>query len=350
MNKIRPRDPVRQLLGTGLIGMGLALSCPAPVSAQLVGTGPAMQQAQVNLDTGLQSGDAAGPNAENPPVATTGPNAPGTPPPATDGGVAGYFENWFHRVNEAQASQPHWMSPLVTVTPRLEEELRYDQYWEHRPNGASLDNYGNGKGVELIPTTTNEVIFGLPPYEEQTRHGVHTDGFGDYPVFTVKQRLLSEDEQNGNAIITAFLGVAAPTGSSKYTGNAYVVTPTIAGGKGFGNFDVQATMGVALPVGAFDTTGAQLLTNVTLQYHLLTYFWPELEFNDTIWLGGSERGGKDQLFLTPGLVLGRFVIGGRMRASIGAGYQFAVSPSQRLTGELDPVYDHNWILSVRLNF
>ena len=34
--------------------------------------------------------------------------------------ISDYFAHWFDRVKEAQASQPRWMTPLVTVTPRLE--------------------------------------------------------------------------------------------------------------------------------------------------------------------------------------------------------------------------------------
>src|SRR5579863_3276283 len=41
-----------------------------------------------------------------------------------------YFVNWFDRVSAIQAQQPHWVTPLATVTPRLEEELRYDQSWQ----------------------------------------------------------------------------------------------------------------------------------------------------------------------------------------------------------------------------
>jgi hypothetical protein len=243
------------------------------------------------------------------------------------------------------------MTPLVTVTPRLEQEVRYDQFWKHLPNGASLHNYDTGKGLELIPTTTNEVILGLPAYQErQLGRRRAVTGWGDYPFLLVKQRLFSENEQSGNAIVTAFLQVTARTGSRAYTGNSWIVTPTIAGGKGWGDFDIQATMGVIIPATKLDTTGSQLVTNVAFQYHLLKYFWPEFELNDTIWLSGSQRGGKDQLFLTPGLILGRFVLDGRVKAAIGAGYQFAVSPSQRTVGPLDPVYDHNWILSARLTF
>ena len=285
------------------------------------------------------------------PAAADSPTVQVVPAPVPEGGIAGYFAHWFDRVRQAQDSQPHWITPLVTVTPRLEQEVRYDQFWEHLPTGASLHNYDTGKGLELIPTTTNEVILGVPPYEErQLGHARAVTGWGDYPIFLIKQRLFSENEQSGDAIVTAFLQVTARTGSKAFTGNSTIVTPTIAGGKGWGDFDIQATMGVAIPVTKLDTTGSQLLTNVTFQYHLLKYFWPEFELNDTIWLSGDQRGGKDQLFLTPGLVLGRFAIAGRVRAIVGAGYQFAVSPDERVTGEVDPVYAHNWVLSARLSF
>src|SRR5437870_2786426 len=59
---------------------------------------------------------------------------------------------WFARVARAQAAQPHWITPVVTVTPRLEEEFRYDIWEQTQPNGARLENYGGSKGPELIPT------------------------------------------------------------------------------------------------------------------------------------------------------------------------------------------------------
>ena len=36
-----------------------------------------------------------------------------------------FFANWTDRVRQAQASQPHWISPLVTVTPMLIQQVRY---------------------------------------------------------------------------------------------------------------------------------------------------------------------------------------------------------------------------------
>lgn len=39
----------------------------------------------------------------------------------------GYFADWFARVDKTKDEQPHWVTPLATTTPRLEEEYRYDQ-------------------------------------------------------------------------------------------------------------------------------------------------------------------------------------------------------------------------------
>ena len=257
---------------------------------------------------------------------------------ATESGVAGYFDHWFDRVAAAQDSPPPWMTPLVTV------------YWERLPNGGHLDNYDTGKGLELIPTTTNEVILGLPAYEDRRVGKTRTTGWADDAFLLVKQRLFSENEQHGNAIVTAFLQLTAPTGGENFTGHAWVVTPTIAGGKGWGDFDIQATSGVVMPVDYFSTTGASLVTNVALQYHFAKYFWPEFEVNDTIWLSGRTRAGKDQVFLTPGIILGRFVIAGRVKAIVGGGYQFAVSPDATVRPVLNPTYNHNWVLTARLAF
>ncbi len=36
---------------------------------------------------------------------------------------------------------------------------------------------------------------------------------------------------------------------------------------------------------------------------MLTYFWPEFEVNDNYWVDGKQRGGKNQVLLTPGIIL-----------------------------------------------
>ena len=60
-----------------------------------------------------------------------------------------YFANWFTRVKETQAAQPHWLTPMFTTTPRLEEEFRSDIVWIPVAGGDNM-NYGTGKGLELI--------------------------------------------------------------------------------------------------------------------------------------------------------------------------------------------------------
>jgi hypothetical protein len=35
----------------------------------------------------------------------------------------GFFADWFNMVSETQAEQPHWITPLGTLTPPLEQEF-----------------------------------------------------------------------------------------------------------------------------------------------------------------------------------------------------------------------------------
>jgi hypothetical protein len=283
-------------------------------------------------------------------AATDGPPAPASdpPPPPSNDAASDYFAHWFERVDEAKASQPQWMTPIVTVTPRLEEEFRYDQYWEKLGNGGELTNFDAGKGLELIPTTSNEVILNLPPYIDR-KIKKPAEGFNDWPFLLIKQRFISANQQNGDYIVTGFIGVQAPTGIKALTNDSWVVTPTLAAGKGFGNFDIQATIGVPIPISHENTIGTSLVTNIALQYHFATYFWPEFEINSTYWFDGL-RGGKNQVFLTPGMVFGRFKIAGRVKGIFGVGYQFAVSPALTTTPVLTPTYAHAWVLTLRTTF
>jgi hypothetical protein len=143
----------------------------------------------------------------------------GSPPPVSQNPsffspVVNYFLDWFPRVTRIQSEQPHWVTPLVTVTPRLEEEYRYDQLLY--------------QGISSSPL--------VPP-------------------------------------------------------------------KGFGDFDFQSTVGVATPNGGPDRLSMPLAWNTAFQYHLFRYFWPEFETNYT-WYPIGEDTGKNQLFLTPGLLIG----------------------------------------------
>jgi hypothetical protein len=251
----------------------------------------------------------------------------------------GYFANWFARVDKAKDEQPHWITPLATTTPRLEEEYRYDQLWQVNGKGTTTDNFDGGKGLELIPFEKVEVIFNVPPYLAHNDPAVH-DGFGDM-AFLVKYRLLSANESHGNYILTAFLGWSLPTGDHKNGSAHAVITPTIAYGKGVGNFDLQGTFGVGLPASDTALLGRNYLWNNTFQYRVSRKLWPEVEFNSTFFQNGMNDGQK-QNFATPGLVIGRLRLWSRVGFTFGGGYQIATTRFH--------TSNHNAILSIRLPF
>jgi hypothetical protein len=254
--------------------------------------------------------------------------------------VALLGSDWFARSDAAKAEQPHWITPVATTTPRLEQEVRYDLVWQQPPSGGDrVENIGNGKGLELIPADRVEVILGLPPY--LVRHSATAaDGFGDLRVL-VKYRLIAQPEDRGNYILTAFLDVAFPTGAPGIGQPNTVITPTIAYGRGAGAWDLQGTFGVALPTANETTIGRTYAWNNAVQYHALGRLWPEIEVNATLFQDGRNAG-QHQVFVTPGLVVGRLPLKGRLALTLGAGVQFAVSDFR--------TSNHNVILSVRLPF
>lgn len=274
---------------------------------------------------------------------TNGGNTP--PTSGSSSGDQDWVSSWFAMVARTQAEQPHWMTPLVTVTPRLEQEFRYDQYFETLPTDKSLNNYGAGKGLELIPSESWEVILGIPPYEQRdTRPS--TDGFAAWTPLLVKYRWLSANEEHGNYILTTFLQLVTPTGLSAFNNdNNYLLQPTIAAGKGWGIFDIQSTLSQQYSLGSNAAThayGNPVLWNTSFQVHLWDVVWPEVEANYTWWPDG-EKEGKSQLFITPGVIFGRFPIYERLKLVVGIGYQFSVSPET-------PAYKNNVILTVRTPF
>ena len=251
----------------------------------------------------------------------------------------GYFTDWFDRVDKTQAAQPHWITPLATTTPRLEEEFRYDQLWQENAKGVTTNNYDGGKGLELIPFEKVELIFNLPPYIDHNNPTIK-NGWGDV-AFLVKYRLLAANEAHGSYILTAFLGWSLPTGSSTNGALHAVITPTIAYGKGFGQFDAQGTFGVGLPVADTNLVGRTYVWNNAFQYRVLRKFWPEVELNSTFFQEGKNDGQK-QNFVTPGLIIGRFHVRSRVGFTIGGGYQIATTHFHTT--------NHNAILSIRFPF
>ncbi len=258
--------------------------------------------------------------------------------PTVTSAQGGYFADWFSRVDKTQAAQPHWITPLATTTPRLEEELRYDQLWQRNAEGVATDNYDGGKGLELIPLDKVEVILNTPPYF--AHHSSAADGFGDV-AFLVKYRLRSGNEGHGNYILTAFVGWSVPTGDHKNGSLHAVITPTIAYGRGIGNFDVQGTFGIALPTADTNLVGRNYLFNNTFQYRVFRKLWPEVELNTTIFQDGKNDG-ETQNFVTAGLLMGRFHLWGRVGFTAGGGFQIATTHFH--------TNNHNGILSIRFPF
>ena len=250
-----------------------------------------------------------------------------------------FIDKWQDRVQQTQAEQPHWITPLVTVTPRLEQEFRFDVLRQLTPSGELL-NLGAGKGLELIPSRNIEIIIAAPPAYLIHNNPAIKDGFAD-ESFLLKYRLASGNEEHGKYILTFFLGGSIPTGSYRNGSVAAVVTPTIAAGKGFGRFSVQSTLGVGLPVDSVSRLGHAVAWNTAFQYHARRFLWPELEVNSTFNEGGTNDG-KKQTFLTPGLVVGRIPLRNRLGLTLGAGIQIAATHFH--------TFDHNLIFTARLPF
>ena len=259
------------------------------------------------------------------------------------GSAANFFDKWFAISDAAKESQPHWMTPLVTVTPRLEQEFRYDQAYQNRAEDVIFNNYGNGKGLEIIPLPNTEIILGIPNYLVKTSRAPTVEGWADETLL-VKYRVLSANEEHGNYILTGFLGASLPTGADAFTSHKAIITPTLAGGYGWGTreqgFNIQSTVGVAIPVANEGAIGTTTSWNTSFQAHVAK-FWPELEANYTSYHDGPHAG-HEQLALTAGVIAGRFELGSRARLIVGASYQWPVT-NYRL-------FEDTWIGTVRVAF
>ncbi|GGG94371.1 transporter [Silvibacterium dinghuense] len=238
-----------------------------------------------------------------------------------------FFERWQQRASHEQSQQPNWGVPLNQPYPMLIQVFRADFTRQITPTHTDTWIFGNAKGLNLIPGLHSEFDFYYPSYYE---HNVKTakDGFGDVQ-FVYKYRILTGNEQHGNYMLSALLGASIPTGSYSNGSTDAAILPTIAGGKGFGKFDVISTVGGNLPTADGEKLGRTLGWNTTAQYRLAKYFIPELESNAT-WYYAGKNDGKMQNFLEPGLTVGKIKIHpddpkSRPGFSLGAGIQIATS-------------------------
>ncbi|MGH7653101.1 MAG: hypothetical protein ACREN6_00430 [Gemmatimonadaceae bacterium] len=273
-------------------------------------------------------------------IAIAASTAAGQTASSSGSGHDGFWGRWFKRSDHSKAEQPHWITPLATTTPRLEQEFRSDINWSQaKPGGPYAESYGNTKGLEFIPFENVEVILGVPAYVVHNNPAV-PNGWGDAQVL-VKYRLFAGNAEHGDYILSAFLSSSFPSATNGNGPTNAIITPTLAYGKGWGMFDMQGTISAAEPAGNTSAIGRTYTWNHTFQLHTLERIWPELEINQS-WFSGGKNDGKEQTFLTPGVVVGRMPLTGRLGLTVGAGVQIAVSQFH--------TSDHNIILSMRFPF
>jgi hypothetical protein len=266
------------------------------------------------------------------------------------GAADSFIDQYQARVTATQNEQPHWVTPLVTVTPRLEQEVRSDFVRQTNAKLQDTWNLGNSKGLEIIPLSRVELLFNLPPFFDHDTGA--KDGFGDVS-FNSKYRFFSRNEEKGDGILTAYLAATIPTGKNGNGSCCAVVTPSIGGGKGWGNFDVTTTFGGSLPVSNAHGLGHTMTWNNVAQYRLAKtgvarFFWPEVELNSSFYYGGTNDG-KIATFGTPGIVIGRIPLArnsdgtpGRLGLTFGAGDQIALTHFH--------TYNHGIVLTARVPF
>jgi hypothetical protein len=264
--------------------------------------------------------------------------------------TASWWTRYEDRVTATQSQQPHWVTPLVTVTPRLEQEVRTDFVRQTNSKLQDTWNYGNSKGLEIIPWRRIELLFNVPPFFNHDYNA--KDGFGDVS-FNSKFRFFARNEESGNAIIAGFFAATVPTGKSGNGSCCAVVTPTLAVGKGFGQLALTSTAGGSLPISNSKGLGHIVTWNNTIQYRAAKtgparLLWPELEFNSSFYEGGANDG-KIATFATPGLIIGRIPLThdatgkpGRLGLTFGAGDQIALTRFH--------TYNHGLILTARIPF
>lgn len=255
-----------------------------------------------------------------------------------------FFEKWEARTTATQSKQPAWTPPLATTFVGLIQVARTDFVRQINPALATTWNYDSSKGVNLIPWANTEIDINFPPYFEHSSPAA-INGAGDMS-FLAKYRILTGNAEHGNFVLSACLPITIPTGSYKNGSTNASLAPTLAFGKGFRRLDIQSTLGATLPTGNTNKLGRPIVWNTTAQYHLGKYFWPELESNATYFHGGPNDG-KNQEFVTPGLMMGKFSLRprdpkSRLGIGFGAGEQIATSKFH--------AYNHGLIFSGRLLF
>jgi hypothetical protein len=262
---------------------------------------------------------------------------------AEDDFLEDFAHKWQSRATKTQASQPKWAVPMISPFPQLAQVYRTDMTRQITPSGDVNWNFGSGKGFNLIPYYNTQVDILPPGYVVHGDGG--QDGIGDTTLL-VKYRFASANEQHGNYIVSGALAWTLPTGSHKNGAASAVLTPTLLTGKGFGRLALMSSLGGGLPTSQTATSGRTIQWNTVAQYHVKKYFFPELELNSTSYVGGS-RDGKTQMFLSPGILFGKFAFkpeDPKSRIGMVAGVAFQTAVTSFHT------YNHAGVVSVRFAF
>jgi hypothetical protein len=286
------------------------------------------------LTPALRAQNPTSPLDETDMVAVSDATAPITAPHSQDDWVS----RWLQMVDKTRAEQPHYVAPLITTHVLLVQQFRFDSYFQQAA-GVWTEEYGGGKGLEIIPNTRMEVQVGIPPY---FNHGASNvpDSFGDVSIF-LKFRAFSAPEGKGDYFVGFFLGGDFPSATTPNGLGHTVWSPRIAAAKGWGFFDVQGTLGGNLPQSGISVLGRQILFDNTFQFKVANIFWSEVETNSTFFVDGPLSG-NNETFLTPGLITGPFQIAERLHFAAGFGVQIAATHFHQ--------YTHRLILSMRFPF
>jgi hypothetical protein len=190
----------------------------------------------------------------------------------------GFVSSWEDRVRTTTAEQPAWPVPVVSPSSGLVQLFRTDVVRQITPSETTTWNYGNSKGMDLIPWYRTELDIAVPPYIQH--NSTAKDGYGDVSML-LKYRVISANEQHGAYSVSVSLTGTIPTGTYKNGSTDASIAPTIYGGKGYGRFDVQSSLSATLPTGDTAKLGRPVVWNVVAQYKVAKIFWPEIENNAT---------------------------------------------------------------------
>lgn len=256
-----------------------------------------------------------------------------------------FLSNWLDNVSRTQELQPHWETLLGMPSPRLTQGLRLNYSRQYFPNGSTLENFGMGKGLELIVDENVELQIGVPAYINSESAKDDSSGWAD-ETFLGRYRFVSANEENGNYIVSSSIGVSIPSGSEQFSTHSSIYTLALAGGKGWGTrqsgVSIQSTLSMNAPDNNISTTGTSLSWTTALQAHVLQNVWPEIEASYTHWYKGLLDG-RNQLVMTYGITFGRFEIKNREKLTFGIGYQ-----EPRFTHFSN--FSRTWVSTMKLSF